>query len=132
MGWNGKKDKKGRKLLQLIGTECGRQCISESIWTDKFIEKATRNILPPDVVIADDWRFPNEVTDLKDIFDITTIRVFSEKIGGLDRDASQHASETSLSDNPELYNIAVYNNGTKEELKEDAKYIAEEIINGNI
>ena len=27
MGWNGEKDEKGRRLLQLLGTECGRECI---------------------------------------------------------------------------------------------------------
>ncbi len=32
MGWDGKKDPKGRRLLQLLGTECGRKCISQDIW----------------------------------------------------------------------------------------------------
>jgi len=31
MGWNGVKDKRGRRLLQIIGTEAGRECIGQDV-----------------------------------------------------------------------------------------------------
>ncbi len=58
MGWDGEKDEKGRRLLQLLGTECGRDCISESIWTDKWLAEAVN--LGSKVIIVDDCRYDNE------------------------------------------------------------------------
>lgn len=66
MGWDGKKDKKGRKLLQLLGTECGRKCISETIWTDKW-KKAVENEHESDIVICDDMRFMDEMVAIKSL-----------------------------------------------------------------
>jgi len=59
MGWNGKKDEKGRRLLQLLGTECGRECINENIWVDTWAKKADAS--KADFIIADDMRFENEI-----------------------------------------------------------------------
>lgn len=62
MGWDGQKDKKGRKLLQLLGTECGRRCIDEDIWADKWQAKALEFAKDNNIVlVADDMRFDNEV-----------------------------------------------------------------------
>jgi len=58
MGWNGKKDEKGRRLLQLLGTECGRKCIGEDVWVKKWQEKA--HDIGAKFTIADDCRFDNE------------------------------------------------------------------------
>lgn len=55
MGWNGVKDAKGRRLLQLIGTEAGRRCIGEDVWINKVV------LGKADVVIIEDCRFDNEV-----------------------------------------------------------------------
>lgn len=56
MGWNGHKDAKGRKLLQLLGTECGRKCVDPYIWTHLWFKEASQQ----GVVIVDDLRFRNE------------------------------------------------------------------------
>ena len=64
MGWDGKKDQKGRRLLQRIG-QAGRE-YDEDLWV-----KATMDIIensdayPYDVVFVDDWRFPNEISYIK-------------------------------------------------------------------
>lgn len=56
MGWNGAKDDRGRRLLQLLGTECGRECIGPDVWVDQW-----RALLPGrGYVIVDDVRFRNE------------------------------------------------------------------------
>lgn len=56
MGWNGQKDKKGRRALQLLGTEIGR-AINPNIWVDRLAQS-----LHGEVVIIDDLRFKNEYT----------------------------------------------------------------------
>lgn len=72
MGWNGKKDEKGRKLLQLLGTECMRQCIDPLGWiklwlkdVKAFVRNCERTSNQPVVVIADDVRFPNELAAIR-------------------------------------------------------------------
>ena len=65
MGWNGEKDAKGRRLLQLLGTECGRECISPSIWVDKWLAAAQAS--KRKFVISDDCRFVNEAELIKSL-----------------------------------------------------------------
>jgi len=62
LGWDGKKDQKGRRLLQLIGTECGRECINKDIWI-KHWSKTVKQYFNDGmkIIIADDVRFDNEV-----------------------------------------------------------------------
>lgn len=64
MGWDGRKDKRGRRLLQLLGTECGRKCISDDIWVNKWAQEAQGH----PYVICDDARFENEVDVLDIVF----------------------------------------------------------------
>lgn len=61
MGWNGRKDALGRKLLQRLGTECGRECIGMDCWIDMW-EDAHAAQLQDGVtkLVIDDLRFENE------------------------------------------------------------------------
>lgn len=60
LGWNGVKDDKGRRLLQLLGTEVGRECIGEDIWVLRWMEHTRLWRVGGCIVIADDVRFSNE------------------------------------------------------------------------
>ena len=96
MGWDGEKGKKGRRLLQLLGTECGRQCIDQNIWVNHWKDLVYRTTLPevgPMLIVADDVRFDNEC----DIIDSLGGRLI--KINGRnDVESPEHASELGLSD----------------------------------
>lgn len=69
LGWDGKKDIRGRRLLQLIGTECGRECIDQDIWINKwmtmlnYVDSNSNNYY----IIADDVRFQNEYDMIKNV-----------------------------------------------------------------
>ena len=68
IGWNGKKDEKGRKFLQLLGTDCVRECIDYDYWTKKWskgVEDYSK-IQEIDLIIADDIRFENEARAIKE------------------------------------------------------------------
>jgi nucleoside-triphosphatase THEP1 len=80
LGWNGQKDKKGRRLLQLLGTEVGRKCISESIWTDKWQKAVSDAEVDNDIIVCDDLRFLNEYEAAK-IFSMSR-RVIAIKLKG--------------------------------------------------
>lgn len=65
-GWDGVKDERGRRLLQLIGTEVGRS-YNPNIWVDKWrlkVEKLLANNL---TVLVDDVRFQNEIDCIHDM-----------------------------------------------------------------
>lgn len=64
MGWNGEKDEAGRRLLQLLGMECGRECIGQHCWLSIWKEDTAyrlNNRLP---VVVDDIRFDNEAREI--------------------------------------------------------------------
>jgi len=63
-GWDGKKDERGRKLLQMIGTDVGR-AYNPDIWVDKWAVKVTGLTSLGTCVIADDVRFQNEINMIK-------------------------------------------------------------------
>lgn len=99
MGWDGNKDTKGRKLLQDIG-KAGRSYDADT-WVKSTFSRIEDLIgYPYDVVIIDDWRFPNE----SDYIDINELLYKTVKIRVVDPDRESligtneytDISETSL------------------------------------
>lgn len=123
-GWDGQKDEKGRKFLQLLGTEIGR-AYNNNHWVDcwkREADKALRSFDNPfgpgearetyQIIIADDVRFDNEGEC------IHSYNGYNIKIEGRAYDLggnSTHASEKGL--NPNLIDSILDNSGTVEELE---------------
>lgn len=83
LGWDGVKSPKGRRLLQLLGTECGRECIHPDVWVRKWEE-----LLPTSgYVLVDDVRFANERHAIVSRGGVVV------RIVRPDHDPSDHASE---------------------------------------
>lgn len=95
-GWDGKKDERGRRLLQMIGA-VGRE-YDENIWVKHLLNQMDKKagILPFNFVIVHDWRFPNELAYLKQnpTLEVVTIRLFGR--GGLNGETALDVSENSL------------------------------------
>lgn len=93
MGWDGKKDDRGRKLLQDLG-KVGRE-YDINIWAKKLIEYV---LFDYDLIIIPDWRFPNEYQYVWNYFDrVYRIRLEApsrESLKGTDR--YNDVSEISL------------------------------------
>jgi hypothetical protein len=133
MGWKGQKDAKGRRLLQLIGTECMRECIDPEGWVkifereaDEFFSRAGRRA----VVLIDDMRFPNEVAMVRRrCGEIIRLRAAPETLaerGGLYGEAKAHASEVGIEECDHL----IVNDGTKADLVDSVGAILHHIQNG--
>ena len=129
-----------RKLLQLLGTEAGREIIHPNIWVNALFAdyKVTNNcsqhsdglwytsehgeaeskVIPvyPNWIITD-VRFPNEAQAIKDRGGVV-IRINKPQL--IERDF-EHLSETSL-DNYEFDHV-IENNGSIEELVEKVKQL---------
>ena len=105
-----------RLLLQLMGTECGRQIIHPNIWVNALMSEykiiENYNTIYPNWIITD-VRFPNEFRSIKNKGGIT-IRVNRPNLP-----ESFHLSEISL--NSAECDYTIDNNGNIEELIEKIK-----------
>ena len=91
-GWDGEKDEKGRRLLQVIGTEAGRH-YNPTIWLDKVHEEVTTRRATGVGTIIDDVRFVNEGVRIQELSG-TIWRMFGR--GGLNGSAGLHPSEIEV------------------------------------
>lgn len=108
---------KDRKLLQWLGTEWGRQTISESVWIDLWKSKVKSLIESGKTVVCDDVRFPNEAESVRQLEGIVININSYQNVNRIDTNSGivNHPSESGL---PNHYiDDVVYNNGTLEEYK---------------
>lgn len=122
-GWDGKKDDKGRKLLQLIGTEVGREYMPD-LWIKYLIKNALLEMNPTtkhkNIIIIDDLRFENEAEWLKQYFNSAIIKVMdiedpNKKVG------LEHVSEKGI--DPKFITFEVINDMDAFRLIKDAHKI---------
>ena len=116
--WDGKKDARGRKLLQDIG-DVGRW-YNPDIWLDKWLEscniKEAGGLGLEDVIVIDDIRIINELSYITNSFPGETICI---KITGRqayddnDKEA-QHSTERDIPD--EAFDHIIDNSGPVQEL----------------
>jgi hypothetical protein len=118
-GWDGVKDNRGRKLLQVLGTEAGRE-YNPNIWVERLY-KTILSHPQNSVILVDDWRFFNEYSYFCDKgVNVVKIRINNPRV---DRQAS-HVSETTLveiteeklsGDKHSFYDFAIINDGGLDE-----------------
>lgn len=110
--WDGKKDARGRRLLQRTG-DIGREYDS-NLWVNRAIKKAKGYApYPRDAIcIFSDCRYPNELDRVRqEMYNVVTMRIERDGVEKLD-----HTSETAL-DSYGSWDIVIENNGTLEEFK---------------
>lgn len=84
-----------RLVLQRLGTEVGRNLISDNVWVDATLRRIERECLPLDNVVISDTRFTNEAVAVKNLSDQNlVVRVTRPGVGP----ESDHSSEVSLDD----------------------------------
>lgn len=135
LGWDGTKDERGRSFLQEIGA-LGRK-YDPNIWVDKSIDRFSDHPdFPFDVVIFDDWRFPNEYERILDhhlMYKPIKIRVISSTYYDPNMTDAQKkdASETAL-DSYEFHYTIVNDGKTIKDLEKELFDILVEEYKDNI
>jgi hypothetical protein len=129
--WDGRKDSKGRKLLQQIGL-IGRE-YNKNIWVEKLLgDLDSASIFFPDITIIDDWRFLNEAEYFEEgLYDLFKINIVSNIRGGLKGELGEDISETELNNYTD-YDYIVENNFTNlEDLKKECEKLVDILIEEN-
>jgi len=105
-----------RFLQQTIGTEWGRQTVSESIWIDIASAQIEQSIRAGVPVVVDDVRFPNEFLRLRGRHKATLIQVSRPGY----RASGEHTSESQL-DNDYEFDLHFLNDQHIPQLKTQAR-----------
>lgn len=108
-GWNGKKDIYGRTLLQQVG-QTVREKTNGDYWVNSLISIIKLFPNEWEYIIIPDVRYENEISKLKDEFDITTVRI--ERLdfdNGMTDEQKNHESEIALDDY--IFDYKIINNG---------------------
>jgi dephospho-CoA kinase len=108
IGWERAKteSREVRRLLQVMGTEVGREMFGETAW----IDMVARQVSQHEKVVITDVRFPNEAAFVRSVGG-RVIRI--ERLGN--RPVNQHASEKL----DFRVDMIIPNNGTIEDLAKD-------------
>lgn len=131
IGWDGKKDARGRKLLQDVGN-FGRE-YNKDAWVNFLINDIHETIPEEllDVIIVDDWRFPNEANyflERSDKYKVFTINIKSPEREVLRGTREwKDVSETSLN-NYKYFDYIISNRNSLEVLERDTINVLLDII----
>ncbi|MDR2648525.1 MAG: hypothetical protein LBB94_02245 [Clostridiales bacterium] len=106
-GWDGRKDERGRHILQYVGTDIFRER-DKNFWVDTVVRFARAAWPDYDFILIADWRFPNEYTRWAEnnINDVCKVRVYRPGFdNGLTSEQKDHPSETALDHFPMDYKL---------------------------
>jgi len=117
--WDGEKDDKGRRLLQVLGTEAGRE-YNDNIWLDKMREQIEKNVGYANYWLIPDTRFPNEMDFIR-CYETMLGMVVEIQRPDLDTGNENygHSSETAL--DGVSSDVVIINDGSMDELRSKAK-----------
>lgn len=111
--WDGYKETEWgeeiRRLLQRIGTECGRQLISDTIWIDATL--GPDRIIDEPKIVVPDVRFPNEFNEIQNRGGML-IRIHRPGVEAV----NSHVSEHALDGYANYYDADIINNGSVNDL----------------
>lgn len=130
LGWDGKKNKRGRTLLQHVGTDIIRNYDS-AFFTD-FVTKIL-NMFEGlwDYAIIPDARFYNEIYAPKECKFLTwVVRINRDSDDGLTEEQKNHVSETEL--DGITANYTINNCGDMNELRQKTNQVIDSISSSEI
>lgn len=105
-GWDVAKSKdEARRLLQVFGTEVGREMFGQNFWIDQVFKQ----VEGPGRFVVADVRFPNEADAIK-ARGGTVIRINRHNLSAVNGHKSEHAMDNYM------FNHVIYNDGTLDDL----------------
>jgi len=116
-GWDvAKANPEVRRLLQVFGTEVGRNLFGETFWIDQAFKRAEEY----ERVVFSDVRFPNEATAIQqrggDVW-----RINRHNHAAVNVHTSEHAMDMFM------FKHVIYNDGTLDDLSDEVFMLAKEL-----
>jgi hypothetical protein len=111
-----------RRLLQVFGTEVGRELIADSIWVDIVLDQMENGLEHEEAkFVITDMRFPNEVAGLIRFAEdmMVPLELWKIQRPGVGP-VNAHVSDAGLAD--DLFNVVLDNDGTLEDLKKKVEF----------
>lgn len=129
-GWDGKKDEKGRTILQYVGTDKIR-AVSPDYWANFIVSILDIFRDEWDYVLLPDCRFPNEYEIFKTYnMDAVLVRIVRSNFESpLTPEQQKHLSEVALDNYP--YDAVIVNDGSIDDLRNAIDGFAEYLKGGN-
>lgn len=120
-----KKNPEVRRLLQVLGTEVGREMIHPDVWVNAAEKKIRGHWEAGRPVVITAMRFPNEIAMLDRLggLSVWVDRDEELRLAGSEAVPTAHASENSVT--RDMFRVQIQNNGTLEELHAVARRLAE-------
>ena len=109
-----------RRLLQVFGTELGRDILGEDVWVNAAHRKVTGALDADKNVVITDMRFPNEVRYVESL-DGITVRIDRPGLPDVDTHVSENAWRSIVPD------CTINNNGTLDDLYREVDLLAEDL-----
>lgn len=113
-----------RRLLQVLGTEVGREMIDPEVWVNIAEKKIQQLWAEGKKVVITAMRFPNEIDMLKRLNGLSVWVERPDVLRGAEAPSSaiaSHASETSV--NQSMFYVDIMNDRTLEDLYDDTETI---------
>lgn len=124
--WDGKKDERGRYLLQYVGTDVYRDQYHKDYWCNFLSTLFYLFGYKWDFVIIADTRFRNEISCMKSWFYADSVQVVRPEIPEEFTAFSDHESEHDLDDYE--FDYTCMNDEGLEKLRESAREIAGRLV----
>ncbi len=125
-GWDGEEETKPRDLLIHLGTDIIRNKIDQNFYINRLVQDLEVLSYFYDTFIVSDVRFPVEIEKVKEKYDnVVTIKIERDS-EELNESQKKNITETAL-DDYNNYDYFINNNGTLEELENEAKNIIKKI-----
>lgn len=126
LGWDGKKDERGRYLLQHVGTDIFRQQYDENFWCI-FVGVIIYTLNEEwDCVLIPDARFKNEIESMKTWYGATSIQIVRPAIPDDLSEHTEHISEHDLDDYE--FDLVCENDEGLEKLRRIAREVAGRVM----
>lgn len=120
-----KKNPEVRRLLQVLGTEVGREMINPDVWVSMAEKRILGYLSEGRSVVITAMRFPNELDMLERLGGTSIWIDRPDEARGVHTEVSAHASETSVQ--ASQFEYILRNGGTLEDLYEKGEYVLQQI-----
>ena len=118
--WYENKNEITRRILQAVGTDVVRK-VNPNYWAESFVQRCLAE--SSQIIINSDCRFPSEIEAVWGAYKMRCFKIRVERKTNRDSVVHEHSSETAL-DVWSEWDMMIENNGTLDELKNEAKEIA--------